>query len=154
MGGRQGRNPLPWQQIDARRNRDTAGRRASSGSPAEAAETAAYAAGERASMEKTLSTHAARKANSTIKKSCGNGGAVESEEIHRQDFPSSHRSLGISQKREIPTFPQLRRLGYGKVENQQQVSHFPTCCFLSQHQTNKGGPAAVRFAPAFRLILQ
>ena len=27
---------------------------------------------------------------------------------------------------EIPTFPQLRRRGGGKVENQKQVSHFPT----------------------------
>jgi len=27
---------------------------------------------------------------------------------------------------EIPTFPQLRRRGRGKVENQKQVSHFPT----------------------------
>jgi len=27
---------------------------------------------------------------------------------------------------EIPTFPQLRRRDGGKVENQEQVSHFPT----------------------------
>src|SRR6266540_3315041 len=33
-------------------------------------------------------------------------------------------------KREIPTFPQLRRRGYGKVENQNQVSHFPTAISL------------------------
>src|SRR4029077_20445854 len=31
------------------------------------------------------------------KTSCGNGGTVESVEIQRQDFPSSHRSLEISQ---------------------------------------------------------
>src|SRR4030081_1628319 len=29
--------------------------------------------------------------------SCGNGGTMESVEIQRQDFPSSHRSLEISQ---------------------------------------------------------
>jgi hypothetical protein len=40
--------------------------------------------------------------------SCGNGGVVESVEIQKQDFPSSHRSLGISQKprdSHIPTAP-------------------------------------------------
>jgi hypothetical protein len=40
--------------------------------------------------------------------SCGNGGAVESVEIQKQDFPSSHRSLEISQERRdshIPTAP-------------------------------------------------
>ena len=150
MGGRQDRDPLPWQAIDARRNRDTAGRRASSGSPAEAAETAAYAAGERASMEKTLSTHAARKANSTIKKSCGNRGAVESVEIQRQDFPSSHRPLGISQKREIPTFPQLRRLGYGKVENQKQVSHFPTAVLSISGRTKQPTASAKKRGRFYR----
>jgi hypothetical protein len=40
--------------------------------------------------------------------SCGNGGVVESVEIQKQDFPSSHRSLEISQKprdSHIPTAP-------------------------------------------------
>jgi hypothetical protein len=50
----------------------------------------------------------------------------------------------------IPTAPVKR----GKVENQKQVSHFPTCGLLSQNQFRKGGLAADRFAPAFRLILQ
>src|SRR5690348_14294537 len=66
-------------------------------------------------------------------------------------FPRCPQPLEIAERDfHISTAPATR----GKVENQQQVSHFPTCCFLSQHQTKKGGPAAVRFAPAFRLILQ
>ena len=50
----------------------------------------------------------------------------------------------------IPTAPARR----GKVENQKQVSHFPTCCFLVRNQSRKETPAADRFAPAFRLIVQ
>jgi len=44
------------------------------------------------------------------------------------------------QPREISTFPQLRRAAPGKVENQNQVSHFPTRDprrlrrFFSKHQ--------------------
>ena len=132
MGGRQGGDPLPWQAIDTRRNRGPPGRAAVCGSQAQAAATEAGDAAGQPPMAKTLSTHAAGKANSAIKKSCGNGGGVESVEIQKQDFPSSHRSLGISQRRgEIPTFPQLRRPGHGKVENQKQVSHFPTAIYLS-----------------------
>jgi len=33
---------------------------------------------------------------------------------------------------EIPTFPRLRLLGHGKVENQKQVSHFPTAIYISE----------------------
>jgi len=54
----------------------------------------------------------------------------------------------------IPTAPTTR----GKVENQKQVSHFPTVVFsLSKPRKTKpkkGGLAADRFAPASRLILQ
>ena len=50
----------------------------------------------------------------------------------------------------IPTAPARR----GKVENQKQVSHFPTCCFLVLNQFRKEPLAADRFAPAFRLIVQ
>jgi hypothetical protein len=57
---------------------------------------------------------------------CGNGGVVESVEIQTQDFPSSHTPWKSRNNREIPTFPQLRRRDGGKVENQEQVSHFPT----------------------------
>ena len=52
-------------------------------------------------------------------------------------------------------------------ENQQQVSlsahrpwkslrdfHIPTAPTMESHSNQKGGPAADRFAPAFRLILQ
>jgi len=50
----------------------------------------------------------------------------------------------------IPTVPARR----GKVENQRQVSHFPTCCFFGSNQSRKETLAADRFAPASRLILQ
>jgi hypothetical protein len=52
---------------------------------------------------------------------------VESVEKQKQLFPSSHAPLGISPKAgEIPTFPQPRVAPDGKVENHQQVFHFPT----------------------------
>src|SRR6266481_5602534 len=38
---------------------------------------------------------------------------------------------------EIPTFPQLRRLRRGKVENQKQVSHFPTAFSYMKEKTKK-----------------
>jgi hypothetical protein len=50
----------------------------------------------------------------------------------------------------IPTAP----AGRGKVENQKQVSHFPTCCLYSQNEDSERRPGSGRFAPAFRLILQ
>ena len=78
------------------------------------------------------------------KKSCGNGGAVESVEIRRQDFPSSHRPWKSRKEREIPTFPQLRRLGYGKVENQKQVSHFPTAIYSQVEQKRPTASAKKR----------
>src|SRR5437870_1319773 len=40
-------------------------------------------------------------------------------------------------EREIPTFPQLRRLGHGKVENQKQVSHFPTAIYSQVKQNGR-----------------
>src|SRR5258706_15361200 len=65
--------------------------------------------------------------NEKAEESCGNGGAMESVESQKQASPSFHSPLEISPKAgEIPTFPQLRRLRRGKVENQKQVSHFPT----------------------------
>ena len=42
-------------------------------------------------------------------------------------------------EREISTFPQLRRLGRGKVENQEQVSHFPTAIY---YQVDEKRPTA------------
>src|SRR5713226_6429772 len=65
--------------------------------------------------------------NEKHEESCGNGGAMESVESQKQASPSFHSPLEISPTAgEISTFPQLRRLRRGKVENQNQVSHFPT----------------------------
>src|SRR5436190_11160370 len=76
--------------------------------------------------------------NDKSQKSCGNGGAVESVENQKQVFPSFHSPLEISPKAgEIPTFPQLRRLRRGKVENQKQVSHFPTAFSYMKEKTKK-----------------
>jgi hypothetical protein len=67
-------------------------------------------------------------------------------------FPRCPQPLEITQN-VIPTFPPPR-LG---VENWKTKSRFPTfplvVLYLSQNQTKKGGLAADRFAPAFRLIL-
>jgi hypothetical protein len=64
---------------------------------------------------------------------------VESVESQKQASPSFHRPLEISPKAgEIPTFPQLRRLRRGKVENQTQVSHFPTALSYLEKQTENG----------------
>jgi hypothetical protein len=52
----------------------------------------------------------------------------------------------------IPTFPPPQR-SRGKVEIQKQDSHFPTALLPSYNSHQKGGLAADRFAPAFRLIL-
>jgi hypothetical protein len=60
--------------------------------------------------------------------SCGNAGAVESVESQQQASPSFHEPLGNLAKRRrdshISTAPTTR--ADGKVENQKQVSHFPT----------------------------
>jgi hypothetical protein len=73
--------------------------------------------------------------------SWGNGGAVESMESQKQAFHASHSSLEISHKpRDSPistapatgiyigeTEATARRIvGHGKVEIQNQDSHFPT----------------------------
>jgi len=61
-----------------------------------------------------------------MKTSCGNGGAVESVEIQRQDFPSSHRALEISQRRRdshIPTAPATRPWKSGKPKAGFPLSH-------------------------------
>jgi hypothetical protein len=58
--------------------------------------------------------------------SCGNGGTVESVEIHRQDFPSSHGSLEISQRTRdshIPTAPAARPWKSGKPKTGFPLSH-------------------------------
>jgi hypothetical protein len=47
---------------------------------------------------------------------------------------------------EIPTFPQLRRRDGGKVENQKQVSHFPTAFswVLNEEKTKKPPTASAK----------
>ena len=91
--------------------------------------------------------------NEKAEESCGNGGAMESVESQKQASPSFHSPLEISPKAgEISTFPQLRRLRGGKVENQKQVSHFPTAISLLKTGGSRAGfalrPAQRRFAPA------
>jgi hypothetical protein len=74
------------------------------------------------------------------KESCGNDGAVESVESQKQAFPSFHSSLEISPKAgEIPTFPQLRLRRGGKVEKQNQLSHFPAAFSLSLKTNRRAG---------------
>jgi hypothetical protein len=92
--------------------------------------------------------------NDESEESCGNGGAVESVESQKQASPSFHSPLEISPKAgEIFTFPQLRRLRRGKVENQRQVSHFPTAfSYVRKPNEKQVGfalrPSRRRFAPA------
>src|SRR6266516_1395730 len=92
--------------------------------------------------------------NDKSEESCGNGGAVESVESQNQASPPFHSPLGISPAfGEIPTFPQLRRLRGGKVENQKQVSHFSTAISYARKPNGKQAgfasrPARRRFAPA------
>src|SRR5215471_13035350 len=65
-------------------------------------------------------------------------------------FPPRPQPLEIAAA--IPTFPQPRR-GAEKWKTKRTFSTFPlvVCLFLT---TQKGGLAADRFAPAFRLILR
>jgi hypothetical protein len=75
---------------------------------------------------------------------------VENEENQAQVSLVSHSPWKSLRDSHIPTAPARR----GKVENQRQVSHFPTCCFLNQINPRKETLAADRFTPAFRLIIQ
>jgi hypothetical protein len=89
--------------------------------------------------------------NDKSEESCGNGGAVESVESQNQASPSFHSPLEISPKAgEIPTFPQLRRLRGGKVENQNQVSHFPPRSLMFKNRTETGGLRPPPCASALR----
>ena len=56
----------------------------------------------------------------------GNAGTVDAEENQGQVFHRAHSPWKSLCDSHIPTAP----AGRGKVENQKQVSHFPTCCFL------------------------
>ena len=59
--------------------------------------------------------------------SCGNAGAVESVESQKQASHSFHEPLGnLAQRRRDFHIPTARAKRSGKVENQRQVSHFPS----------------------------
>ncbi len=80
----------------------------------------------------------------------GNAGPVESVEKQKQLSHSFHRPLEISQKTRDFHIPTAWLRGYGKVENQRQVSHFPTAarnddhCSLCENQTPKKGSRPLR----------
>lgn len=80
----------------------------------------------------------------------GNDGAVESVESQRQASHTFHKPLGNLAKNRrdshIPTAPAAR--ADGKVENQKQVSHFPTASdtYIEKQKAAAGGlsPSAGR----------
>ena len=80
----------------------------------------------------------------------GNAGPVESVENQRRVSHASHRPLEISQKARDSHIPTARLRGHGKVENQKQVSHFPTAardddsCSLCQNRKPKKGSRPLR----------
>jgi hypothetical protein len=92
--------------------------------------------------------------------------SVESVEIQRQDFPSFHDSLGISQKTRdshIPTAPTTAidegekakeksgSVGGGKVEIQKQDSHFPTAPTACGSKEETLSPRRTRPSPTAHL---
>jgi hypothetical protein len=77
---------------------------------------------------------------------------VDAEENQRQVSHGRPQSLEIA-KAAIPTFPQLRR-GAEKWKTKSRFPTFPLAIFSSPKTNPKGGLAADRFAPAFRLILR
>jgi hypothetical protein len=88
----------------------------------------------------------------------GNGGAVESVESQKQASPSSHEPLGNPAKdrrdSHIPPVPTAKAVG--KVENQVQVSHFPTAPIPSFQSSNnncgRGFAAPPRHTPAHKAL--
>jgi hypothetical protein len=84
-----------------------------------------------------------RRHETTKRVSYGNAGAVESVESQKQASPSFHEPLGNLTKRRrdshISTAPTTK--ADGKVENQKQVSHFPTAPNLYRAQEQKTRPA-------------
>jgi len=68
---------------------------------------------------------------------------VDAEENQRQVFHRAHSPWKSLRDSHIST----ASAGRGKMENQKQVSHFPTCCFCSQNPIQKGGLAAVAPLP-------
>ena len=82
----------------------------------------------------------------------GNDGRVENEENRTQVSLLSHSPWKSLRDSHIPTAPAAN--ADGKVEIQKQDSHFPTARFSLTKFIQKGGRAADRFAPAFRLIVR
>jgi hypothetical protein len=82
--------------------------------------------------------------------SCGNAGAVESVESQKQAYHPFHEPLGNPAKRRrdshISTAPAAR--ADGKVENQKQVSHFPTA--TNVYGSEEQEPGRGRAAPSAR----
>jgi hypothetical protein len=86
---------------------------------------------------------------------CGNDGAVESVESQKQASPSFHEPLGnlANSRRDshIPTAPTAK--ADGKVENQEQVFHFPTATVshISEEEKSRTRAGfALRVGPALR----
>ncbi len=75
---------------------------------------------------------------------------MESLENQRRVSQAFHRPLGISPKARDSHIPTARLRGHGKVENQKQVSHFPTAardddsCSLSENKKPKKGSRPLR----------
>src|SRR5258708_38072514 len=107
------------------------------GSQAAAAATDADATARQPPLAKKLSTTPAKQEDSAMKRR-----AVEMAERWKawksktRISPLSTAPWKSRQQREISTFPQLRRRGRGKVENQKQVSHFPTAFSLKVRKKN------------------
>jgi hypothetical protein len=85
--------------------------------------------------------------------SCGNGGAVESVENQKQVSPASHEPLGnlARGRRDSHISNSSGGEADGKVENQEQVSHFPTAPFFSlKKKEKKENPRHGRASPPAR----
>ena len=79
---------------------------------------------------------------------CGRGGKPKA------GFPPRPRALGNRQRQAIHTFPPPRRRGrMEKWKSKSRIPTFPPARFPI-FKPKKGGLAADRFAPAFRLILR
>jgi hypothetical protein len=76
--------------------------------------------------------------------------AVDAEENQQQVSLSAHRPWKSLRDSHIPTAPTTQWKS-GKPKTGFPLSH---CTIPPSHSNQKGGPAADRFAPAFRLILQ
>src|SRR6266567_3185836 len=83
--------------------------------------------------------------------SCGNGGSMETVESQSRLPPVSTDPW--KSRREQARFPHFHSSGDeadGKVENQKQVSHFPTAIYLSQNKkpgtVGRASPSARRMA--------